>query len=155
MNSKRVSDPAWDAQQALLAAATLQTGRSLDCWSLAVLLTGLLAVMWLPPSWRAETPLLWLSLLTGAIQKYLAMRTALDAEVFAAWSQSWGMNAGSDAERDLVAFDQALQSHFGKSFVPRSLETRIAGALILFRRQGLALGAQLLWLSLALAGRCL
>lgn len=139
-------------QKAVLAAATLATGATIDRWSRLAALASLVALIAVPDFSSGATTALWLSLLVGLAQMYHAMRTALDERILAAWSARW---ARSDAEvtGDLTDFDTALHELFGKLPAPRDLDARVAGALRLLKMQAAAMGVQVALLVLALLFR--
>jgi len=141
-------------QKALLAAGTLATGKTIDSWSQLAALAVIIALVAFPEVPAGVTAALGLSLLAGIAQMYLAVRTTLDERIFAGWGACWTEDATRAAE-DLAGFDAAMHEQFGKTTAPRSLDNRLAGALRLLKRQALALGAQILLLTLALALRYL
>lgn len=126
-------------------AALLRQGRSLDHCSLALLLLG--AVAGLAQSLLAvASPWLLTAclglVLTGIVQKYFALRVALDAALF------------ERLERiDTQVLDATLQGLglLAPAKAGRPLQARAEGALRLLRRQALAFGLQLLLLLGALA----
>lgn len=139
------------AASATLTAATLAQGRSLHLLSLALLLPAL-ATLLLAPGGPARIACLALSLVAGAVQAYHALRSGLDAALFAHWARCWSTPAAVDVDADLQAFDQALGSAFGQlALAPRPLAERVHGALGLLRRQALALALQGLTLLAAVA----
>jgi len=130
------------AASAALTAAALAQGRSLHLLSLSLLLPAL-ATLLLAPGGPARIACLSLSLVAGAIQAYHAVRSGLDAALFAHWAQCWSAPTAVDVDADLQAFDQALGSAFGQpARSPRPLAERVRGALGLLRRQALALALQ-------------
>ena len=131
------------AASAALTAAALAQGRSLHLHSLALLLA---------PGGPARVACLALSLMAGAVQAYNAVRSGLDAALFAHWARCWSAPAAVDVDADLQAFDQALGSAFGQpARASRPLAERVRGALGLLRRQALALALQGLTLFAAMA----
>jgi hypothetical protein len=139
------------AASAALTAAALAQGRSLHLLSLALLLPAL-ATLLLAPGGPARVACLALSLMAGAVQAYNAVRSGLDAALFAHWARCWSAPAAVDVDADLQAFDQALGSAFGQpARAPRPLAERVRGALGLLRRQALALALQGLTLLAAMA----
>ena len=76
------------AARAALTAATLAQGRGLHLLSLCLLLPAL-ATLLLAPGGPARIACLSLSLVAGAIQAYHAVRSGLDAALFAHWAQCW------------------------------------------------------------------
>lgn len=78
-------------------------------------------------------------LLCGLIQKYYALRVALDAELFATLAA-----APEELDRRTAELDQALLSLGRKTAPTRSWEQRSKGALHLLRLQGLWLALQLM-----------
>lgn len=139
-----------NAQKCLLAAATLSTGTTIDGWSRVGALAAFVALVFIPSHSLIFTAVLWLSLLVGLGQAFLAARTSLDASVFAQWNQRWQGKTGS-VNDDLAAFDSALQDQLGKPTTPRTLDARIQAAMGLLRRQALAFATQLVLLALAIA----
>jgi len=139
------------AASAALTAATLAQGRSLHLLSLALLLPALAALL-LAPGGPARVACLALSLAAGAVQAYHALRSGLDAALFAHWATCWNGPAATDVDADLHAFDQALGRAFGQpARASRPLAERVRGALGLLRRQALALALQGLTLLAAVA----
>ncbi|WP_374474535.1 hypothetical protein [Zoogloea sp.] len=139
------------AASAALTAATLAQGRSLHLLSLALLLPAL-ATLLLAPGGAVRIACLALSLVAGTIQAYHAVRSGLDAALFAHWARCWSAAAEVDVDADLQAFDQSLGSTFGQSArAPRPLAERVRGALGLLRRQAFALALQGLTLFAAMA----
>ena len=139
------------AASAALTAAALAQGRSLHLLSLALLLPAL-ATLLLAPGGPARVACLALSLMAGAVQAYNAVRSGLDAALFAHWARCWSAPAAVDIDPDLQAFDQALGSAFGQpARASRPLAERVRGALGLLRRQALALALQGLTLLAAVA----
>lgn len=146
------------AAQAEATAALLALGGRVDAASrlltVAALLAPLLHTAPAPPEapFVLHTALL-LAVVAGFAEHLLALRTAFDQPIFAAWSARW--RAGdAQAEIDLAAFDQALASaglRAASTGSPRPLHARIAGARRLLRRQGLCLMLQAAaWLVAAL-----
>ena len=130
------------AASAALTAATLAQGRSLHLLSLGLLLPALAALL-LAPGGPARVACLALSLAAGAVQAYHALRSGLDAALFAHWARCWSAPAAVDVDADLQAFDQALGSAFGQpARASRPLAERVRGALRLLRHQSIALAVQ-------------
>lgn len=141
----------WAVLAALLRRGLLLDGIGSALWLLGLLIAidaamvpGLYA--WgAGPWWK-----LWLALglLAGGVQKYLAVRTALDADLFA-WLACHAP-AGGDAA---TLIDQALTGLRLRqpTAVVRAWPERHAGGRRLLAMQALALGAQALLLVLAVA----
>ncbi len=74
----------------------------------------------------------------GALQKYYALRVALDQRLFSQWAARW-QNADADPEQDMERLDGVLQSvgkiRDNREPSARSLADRQRGALRLFRTQ--------------------
>lgn len=150
------------AAQAEATAALLALGGRFDAASRLLTVAALLALVLAPLLHTAPAPpeapfvlhaALLLAVVAGFAEHLLALRTAFDQPIFAAWSARW--RAGdAQAEIDLAAFDQALASaglRAASTGSPRPLHARIAGARRLLRRQGLCLMLQAAaWLVAAL-----
>lgn len=108
--------------------AFLRTGRHVDQASAIVLLAGLLVC--LPARSPLAALLLGATLLAAAIQKYHAIRVALDADLFELLDQQPAQTA---------SFDAALALCSGRPLQTRSLAQRWQGACRLQRRQRTAL----------------
>ncbi|SHL45756.1 hypothetical protein [Phytopseudomonas punonensis] len=129
--------------QLQLVAGLLRRGKSLDRLSgaltvlaLVVGLGPLLGFMALSTGAAVSVSLL----VCGLLQKYYALRVALDAELFATLAA-----APEQLDRRTTQLDQALLSLGHKaSGSARSCEQRSRGALRLLRLQALWLGLQLL-----------
>ena len=139
-----------NAQNALLAAATLATGTTIDRWSRVGALVALAALIVSPSLSATAASALSLSLLAGLAQACYAARTSLDAKVFEQWSQRWLASPGSAGD-DLAAFDVAVHGLFGKATADRTLDARIKAAKCLLQRQAFSLVAQLFLLALGIA----
>jgi hypothetical protein len=92
--------------------------------------------------------LLVLTLLAGAVQFYLSLRTAFDRSVFASWCAAWQL-PHARPEDEMQAFDAGIGRPIDAD--PDSLARRIRGARRLLTwqmgcllMQGLAIGAALL-----------
>jgi hypothetical protein len=134
-----------DAATAALTAATLGQGRRLDLLSLALLLLALAALL-LAVTGLTERSLLGFSVAAGLVQRYYALRSDLDARLFAHWASCWSGLWAPDPQADLKAFDQALSGVFGAGEAPptpRPLADRVRGALRFLRHQSIALAIQL------------
>ncbi|MDH1264903.1 hypothetical protein [Pseudomonas sp. GD03944] len=129
--------------QLQLVATLLRRGKAIDRLSSAVLLLAL--AIGLSPLLGVATSLLAAGLCTalvvlGGVQKFYAIRVAIDAELFQHLSQ-----APDQLERRTAELDQALlglgqpAANAGRSWAQRS-----QGALGLLRRQALWCGLQLL-----------
>lgn len=141
-----------------LVATLLRRGRSLDRWSGAITLLAL--IYGLAPLLGAEanissTLLCALLLLCGLVQKYWALRVAVDADLFAYLAR-----ASVDLDQQAAALDQALHRlGLGQASPHRDWQQRCQGAVRLLRVQSLWLAVQILlafavilampWLSLA------
>lgn len=137
------------AQKALLAAATLSAGTTIDRWSRVGALATLIPLIILPSISLSTGLSLCLSLLVALVQALYATRTALDERVFAQWSQH-GLAEARSPNDHLGAFDSAVHDQFGRNMKPRTLDARIRSAMGLLQQQALALGIQLLLLALGI-----
>lgn len=131
-----------DEMQLQLVAGLLRRGKSLDRLSSALTLLAL--VIGLGPllgfmALSTGAAVCIALLLCGLIQKYYALRVALDAELFATLAA-----APEQLERRTTELDQALPGLGRKAEPGRSWEQRSQGALRLLRLQGLWLALQLL-----------
>ncbi len=154
MKSNEPPAPETAANRALLAASTLALGRQIDLWSLG-LAAATLIVLFTPALETMTRIALLASLAAAGVQKFLALRTALDAGIFAFWARRWSRNENDDGVgRDLAAFDLALREQFPgmpPSAETRSLEARITGAKRLLTKHSLVFSAQISLLAMALA----
>ena len=130
--------------QLFTLASLLRRGKALDGLSSAVTLLGLaigLAPLLGAPAQPLSALFCALLLLLGLVEKYWALRVALDAELF--------QHLADDAEHlalRTLDLDQAL-TRLGlqpANLVARSWDERSRGALRLLRLQALSLLAQLL-----------
>lgn len=136
-----------EAVQAALIADLLGSGRSLDLWSMAfALLAGLGMLIAAAGHDRHKVMLFGAVVLVALVQKYLALRTRLDAAIFRRWAENWRLPAGSPAE-DMEALDRALGKE-GAGF--RSLAERVHGARRLLAKQAVCLVIQVLGFLLGL-----
>jgi hypothetical protein len=117
---------------AAVMAAFLRTGRQVDQASMLLLLTAVL----LRPSLTAA---LALTLLAAGIQKYYALRVALDADLFAVLARHPEHSAQWDAALALCA---------RRPVSARPLTQRWQGARRFQQRQVAAFGSQLAFLAL-------
>lgn len=130
--------------QLQLVASLLRRGRQLerltDGISLLALAYGLAPVLGAPSHPLASLACALL-LLLGVLHKYLAMRVALDADLFATLAGDAGLLPARTQ-----ALDQAMGSLGLKSAdsTPRDWTARSAGALRLLRRQASLFGLQML-----------
>ncbi len=127
--------------QLQLVAGLLRQGKALDRLSGALTLLAL--VIGLGPllgfmALSTGAAVCIALLLCGLIQKYYALRVALDAELFATLAA-----APEQLERRTTELDQALLRLGRKAEPARSWEQRSQGALRLLRLQGLWLVLQL------------
>ncbi|MBV7563048.1 hypothetical protein [Pseudomonas sp. sia0905] len=125
-----------------LIAAMLRRGKTLDRASSALSLLAL--VIGLGPllgfmALNTGASVCIALLLCGLIQKYYALRVALDAELFASLA-----DAPEQLQRRTAELDQALLWLGRKAKPARSWEQRSQGALRLLRLQALWLGLQLM-----------
>jgi len=129
------------AVSARVAAEALRAGGMLAIVSALLLAAALALAVGTPGPRRA---CLLASALAGLGQTYWAMRTRLDAGIFAFWSERWAR--GGDPEADMSAFDMALGRHATSaqrsSSHARPLRERIEGALRLLRNQAIACASQ-------------
>lgn len=137
------------ASHARTIASALALGRSLDQWSLALVILALAGTLWLSMP-LLSTICLLVSILAGGAQKIFALRVAFDEALFSHWAETWAGAATEGLDpaaltADLAAFDQALDA-CGLRAHPRGairdLDSRLRGAWILLRRQALALAIQ-------------
>ena len=127
----------------LLVAALLRRGRILDHCSSAL---SLVAVLFGLAPWLGAPPSLILALLCAALliaglaEKYLALRVALDAELFQRLAE-----AGEQLDSQTHALDQALQNLGMQNAqqAGRSWSLRSQGSLGLLRKQALCLLLQI------------
>lgn len=137
------------AARVRVMAAALALGRSLDLWSLALVVISLLSLLgaWMP---LASKICLLISLLAGATQKIFALRVAFDAALFQHWAENWSRAAADSGSvlqaEDVAGLDQTLvicglRAH--QDATPRDLDSRLRGAWKLLRTQLLALAVQL------------
>lgn len=130
--------------QAENAAALLALGHSLECFSLALTVMALLALL-IAPLPLAPCLALSLAALAGLLAQYFALRTRFDQTIFAAWAHRW-QRPEADPGADLAAFDAALTAS-SLSPLPggllRPLADRITGARRLLWRQALCCLLQL------------
>lgn len=149
MSNARTTDSseiAQSAQTARIAATWLKLGKSIDQMSLALMLLALAATLCVDGVLFSRAALL-VVIVAGACEKWLALRVALDAAIFADWAASWEKTPaqGSAPEETLLRFDQTLTAIRGQHRVPaaRPLADRVRGALALFHRQAALLLVQL------------
>ena len=145
--------------QLTLVAGLLRRGRGLDLLSSALTLLalayGLAPLLGAPPS-AASGLLCGLLVMLGLVQKYWALRVALDADLFTHLAADAQRLDGRTADLDQVLLQLGLQK---AASTPRGWDERCRGALHLLRLQAAWLVAQLLlalvtilampWLSLA------
>ena len=145
--------------QLALVASLLRRGRGLDLLSGALTLLALaygLAPLLGAPSSTFGAGLCALLAMPGLVQKYWAMRVALDAELFTQLAADPGRLAQRSEQLDQALTGLGLQP---AASAPRDWQQRCLGALRLLRLQGACLAAQMLlalavilatpWLSLA------
>jgi hypothetical protein len=133
------------AASARLGAAGLALGRSIDLWSLALTVLALACLSWTPfhPLMILPQVFLMLSVLAGGLQKILALRVAFDEAIFRQWASIWNRttepdSAINDQLASLAEFDRALANcglRVAPEGVPRNLDSRLRGAMKLFRWQ--------------------
>ncbi len=142
------------ATRARVVASALALGRSLDWWSLALLVLALFSLLGLPLPHLPKIALL-LSTIAAAVQKIFALRVAFDEALFRQWADKWDATASqhiADASlvADLAELDQTLvccglikhaDTNAGKNV--RDLDQRLRGAMGLLKSQGLAFVVQL------------
>jgi hypothetical protein len=126
-----------------LVAGLLRRGRNLDQLSTALTLFALLIGLagWLKLVNPQAAALIGAALfIAGVLQKYFAVRVALDAELFALMASDL-----QQLQRRTIELDQAL-GNLGQSADKsgRNWSERSQGALRLLRRQALCLAAQVL-----------
>jgi hypothetical protein len=146
------------AARARVMAAALALGRSLDLWSLALVMLALAGLMWATLPLTTSLGLL-VSILAGVGQKVFALRVAFDAALFRHWAEAWSHDATlgrppTALDADLRIFDQALAAcGLGKTRgdAVRDLCSRLSGAVRLLRRQALALAIQFAAIVIAMA----
>jgi hypothetical protein len=136
------------AVQCRLTASLLALGSKLDVWSLALLGITLLVLFLLPFS-AVVTGVLGAACIAALVQKYFALRVALDATVFADWAMRWTApgSTGNTVEDDLRAFDDTLKKANTQPLRP--LDSRAEGAKRLLQCQALAALIQFALLLLA------
>ena len=126
-----------------LVAGLLRRGKALDQLSSALTLLGLLAA--LAPLLGFVTlsgtyPLALALVLCGLLEKYFALRVALDAELFQLLATEPLQLAQHTQDLDRALIELGLS----KAIAERSWQQRSAAALGLLRRQALYLALQLL-----------
>ncbi|MEO4047928.1 hypothetical protein AAFN46_12660 [Pseudomonas sp. CAU 1711] len=142
--------------QLALVAGLLRRGRGLDLLSCALSLLalayGLAPLLGATPG-TAAGMLCAVLVLLGLVQKYWAMRVALDAELFARLADDSARLIASTGALDQALRNLGLQPAHSQ---PRDWDDRCRGALRLLRLQTFWLAAQLLlalfamlWLALA------
>lgn len=152
---------------ARVASAALNLGRTIDLWSLVLVVIALLGLLTIvaattfaPALTVKPHPLiligLSMSFTAGVVQKYFALRVALDAQLFAFWATDWTAATPSETrvQTHLKMLDTALIACglvAKESAAARDLPSRVGGALRLLRRQLYALAAQLAALALVAA----
>lgn len=138
--------------QAMTTAAGLGSGERIDWWSLVICGLALAALLWpaaAPSPW--STAWLLSSVLTSCVQRYLAIRVALDAKLFRELGRTWSNTDprwdNGDAHDDLlIELDQALAAAGLRKFPQgdrRDFSSRQRGAWRLLRIQTGALAVQL------------
>lgn len=138
--------------QAMTTAAGLDSGQRIDGWSLVIAVLALAALLWpaaTPTAW--PTACLLLSVLTSCVQRYFAIRVALDAKLFRELGNAWSSmdprwEDGDAREGLLIDLDRALAAVGLRKATPgdpRSLQSRQRGAWRLLRCQIGALALQL------------
>jgi hypothetical protein len=145
------------AARARVMATALALGRSLDLWSLALVMLALAGLLWVTLPLTTSIALL-VSILAGFMQKLLALRVAFDAALFRHWAEAWSRDATQGREptaldADLRIFDQALAAcGLGKirDGAVRDLRSRLRGVVRLLRRQALALAIQFAAIGIAM-----
>lgn len=145
--------------RARVGAYSLALGHRIDTWSLLLAGLALAALFWAArqPGASLTQACLLLSVLAGAVQKWLALRVAFDAAIFLDWAGRWRCvaNAGGSAEiiaAELLAFDQALaaaglRAELGDPLP--DLDRRLRGATRLLARQLIAFAVQFSMLLIA------
>ncbi len=125
------------AALARLTEAWLGLGAALDLASLGMTALAFAGLLFLKYPLVVRVGLTCVIAL-GALQKYFALRVALDRHLFSHWADRW-QNADADPEQDMGRLDAALQSAGGnrnhRAQPARSLDDRQRGALRLFRTQ--------------------
>ncbi len=145
------------ASRARVMAAALSMGRSLDLWSLALVMLALAGFLWVPLPVSSSISLL-VCIVAGGMQKILALRVAFDAALFRHWAKTWSSDAAQGRDpnalaTDLIVFDQALADcglGTPRGDVVRDLHSRLRGAARLLRRQALALAIQFVAMVIAM-----
>lgn len=125
-----------------LCAVLLRRGRLLDLLSTALsliaLVLGLAPLLGFPTS--ATQAMFYAAVITfGMLEKYLAARVEVDAELFIHMSQHIEQLTERTAELDQALEDLGLQQ---STATPRTWADRSKGALRLLRNQGLCLIVQ-------------
>lgn len=138
--------------QLITVASLLRRGKSLDQLSSAVTLLALLIGLspMLGVSIQSPTTVFCVVLIVlGMLQKFWALRVALDAELFQQLAERFDQleNNTRDLDQTLVRLNLHATTQ-----TSRTWDERCLGAMRLFRRQGLCFGAQLLIALLAILG---
>jgi hypothetical protein len=143
------------AARAGITAAALDLGKSVDRWSLALMIVALLSLLWLPLSLSVRLAIV-LSIMAALVQKIFAMRVAFDQSLFKSWADKWNADARAGREMathlaDMAALDRALTESglVAKMEEMRDLNSRSQGAMRLLKKQLGVFAFQLLAIGVA------
>ena len=137
--------------------AALSLGRRLDLWSLLLALLALACLFSLPLTGFQRIGL-FTSLLAAGIQKYFALRTSFDEQLFRTLAKQWTDKAHTENASpvaELAALDESLARCLQcppKADNVRDLNSRLQGASRLLKRQALAFSIQFATMLSAAAG---
>lgn len=134
-------------EEALAAAASLlRQGRTVHLATLIFMVLVFIAAIFRPGPETIAAAVA--ALLIGGAETYFAARVGLDGRIFARMEKH-----AANGRLDLSAFDEGMLLAGLVTAIPpeRNLETRIAGAVRLFRRQAALAGLQGIILIIALA----
>jgi hypothetical protein len=148
-----VENRAMAATYAHVTAVRLDLGRNIDMWSSALTVFALIILICDLTKALTIQLILIASILIGSTQKYLALRVAFDAQIFAKWAKYWSKSGEASVESTMAAFDQAsdVNGQTAKSGHTRDIFSRIQGAGKLAMRQSVAFAIQIiLWLGAAI-----
>lgn len=136
------------AARAATMAAWLATGRPAHVLAMALVAAAVLAL--LLGARQSQTLPWFVVLMTGIAETWYALRVAFDQCIFATWASSW-RNPAAQSEIEMAEFDAAVNP--GREPSPRDLDSRVAGAERLLRRQFACVLLQLVATLLALSMR--
>ena len=150
-NAPATSELQRTASTAELTAATLALARPCQLLGTGLLFLALSAAL-LSPADPTFLACCALAVVAGLVEFHFALRSALDAQLFAGWARLWATDSTAPDDT-LRAFDASLTQLHGLARPYRSVDERAAGALRLFRHQLLALAVELAAMLAAVAWR--